>query len=98
MCMRSIRVGDAFRVTYVSKCCFNVGLTDVMGYMFSPTGEKTYIPWSGNCSASGFCELADGVYYYDWCSTGKAVGVWLFIVGIGKTYAYSDAISVILMD
>ena len=75
--MKIVKIGDLHRVLYVAKN-FQAGLTDITGKAISPTGVVTNIVWNGTDPTLGFCELGQGIYYYDWDSTGKAAGTWTF--------------------
>lgn len=75
--MKIVKQGDTHRITYVAKN-FTTGLTDITGVAIDPTGSTTAIPWSGTDATAGFVELANGLYYYVWNSTGKTLGEWSF--------------------
>ncbi len=96
MSFKLVKIGDSYRVTYVSKG-FATGLTNVTGSVISPTGATTAISWSGSNPALGFCELAQGLYYYDWNSTGKASGIWSFKAD-SATKSNPGADSIFLVD
>lgn len=93
--MKIVKIGDLHRLLYVAKNQ-TTGLTNVTGKAISPSKAVTNIPWSGTDPSAGFCELGQGIYYYDWDSTGKAAGAWAFVSDSASKAAFgADAILVV---
>lgn len=76
--MNMFKSGDIYRVSYVAKN-FTTGLTDVTANRISPAGAVVAVPWSGSNPSAGFCDLGQGVYYYNW-TVPTSTGMWTFEV------------------
>lgn len=76
--MKIVKIGDIYRVLYVAKS-FLISLTDITGTIIDTGGSTTAISWSGSDPTNGFCELCNGVYYYDWNTSTGSEGRYIII-------------------